>query len=464
MTISFLDGSFGFGQKLFKKMNKKIYLLLFVISLCAHLSAQTYKMKSTLNSNNFLDPLNWETAAPYAGAPTPVNLGGYYAINGTEIILTSSTQYNNLMLDLSTLSTSYTSLDFNINISTALPSPLYSSPGLVIKHNITSTWSSIVSFQGTTNIQGFFLNDKVVVYNFGTLNTNMIYLYDESGTQNSGTMSVMGQLIDLRSFSSSTNPGYPSFLNDYGATMIFGDCATADPAIVDIAGDMGNGGIIKGYATFDNPFPFWYTSNNISNLGTLIPGCSPGAFTFNCAVPLDDLELEIEGTGSGQYDHIGGSGTKSLTGADLTVTTASSYTPASGDVIPLVSAPYSGTFASVSLPTTTGITWTLQYNTGSVDAVASNNTGLRLIEPEDENVESRSKKDFVVYPNPCEDMLKVEGDVIDHVTIYSALGQRVYDEVYQATEIDLSHLPPGVYLLRTSFRGMPMNERSIMKK
>ena len=53
----------------------------------------------------------------------------------------------------------------------------------------------------------------------------------------------------------------------------------------------------------------------------------------------------------------------------------------------------------------------------------------------------------IVYPNPTNGVVRIEGVEVDEVRVYNALGQMV-KIVRRTNEIDLSGLVEGVYLLR----------------
>jgi hypothetical protein len=53
----------------------------------------------------------------------------------------------------------------------------------------------------------------------------------------------------------------------------------------------------------------------------------------------------------------------------------------------------------------------------------------------------------VVYPNPANGVVRIEGVVADEVQVYNALGQ-VVKIVRRTNEVDMSGLVEGVYLVR----------------
>jgi hypothetical protein len=53
----------------------------------------------------------------------------------------------------------------------------------------------------------------------------------------------------------------------------------------------------------------------------------------------------------------------------------------------------------------------------------------------------------VVYPNPANGVVRIEGVEVDEVLVYNALGQ-VVKNVRNSNEVGLEGLPQGVYLVR----------------
>ena len=58
-----------------------------------------------------------------------------------------------------------------------------------------------------------------------------------------------------------------------------------------------------------------------------------------------------------------------------------------------------------------------------------------------------SAYEVLLYPNPTDGIVRIEGIDEAEVTAYNILGQKVKTE-QNANEIDMSHLSEGVYLLR----------------
>jgi len=57
-----------------------------------------------------------------------------------------------------------------------------------------------------------------------------------------------------------------------------------------------------------------------------------------------------------------------------------------------------------------------------------------------------------VFPNPTVSRFTVEGEALNHVTVFNTVGQKVYDMDCdgESVDIDLSHVQTGVYMVRVS--------------
>ena len=57
-----------------------------------------------------------------------------------------------------------------------------------------------------------------------------------------------------------------------------------------------------------------------------------------------------------------------------------------------------------------------------------------------------------VFPNPTVSRFTVEGEALNHVTVFNTIGQKVYDMDCEgeSVDIDLSHVQTGVYMVRVS--------------
>ena len=64
-----------------------------------------------------------------------------------------------------------------------------------------------------------------------------------------------------------------------------------------------------------------------------------------------------------------------------------------------------------------------------------------------DDVEETITEQVGVYPNPANDMVRVEGITASEVQVYNALGQLV-KTVQDSNEINVTGLSDGVYLLR----------------
>jgi hypothetical protein len=123
---------------------------------------------------------------------------------------------------------------------------------------------------------------------------------------------------------------------------------------------VNNQGILAGTG-----FIFQNSSSTFTHTsGSFIrPGNSPGTLNIsgtsgNFNLGAANYQVEITGTGSGQFDRLSIGNTATVTGAVLSAVV--SYTPASGDQVTILDAgtPISGLFASLSLPPG----WFVNYN------------------------------------------------------------------------------------------------------
>jgi hypothetical protein len=65
-------------------------------------------------------------------------------------------------------------------------------------------------------------------------------------------------------------------------------------------------------------------------------------------------------------------------------------------------------------------------------------------------VEEMNGSDVALYPNPTKDMFTVEGEGLQHVTVYNTIGQKVYDTQCEGNSatINLSGAESGVYMVQ----------------
>ena len=57
--------------------------------------------------------------------------------------------------------------------------------------------------------------------------------------------------------------------------------------------------------------------------------------------------------------------------------------------------------------------------------------------------------DISVFPNPVHDQLfiKQSSDIIETLTLYNALGQRITEQRFESPVLDMSLLEPGIYFI-----------------
>jgi hypothetical protein len=109
-------------------------------------------------------------------------------------------------------------------------------------------------------------------------------------------------------------------------------------------------------------------------------------------------------------------------------------------------------------------------NDGDSDIVYSSYTGNKVAWLENKIDETLSNNSFtfsessiLVYPNPTEGFLKINStEKINHILIYDTLGKVVYQK--KSNELDLSHLPKGLYFVQINTENNNILTRKILKK
>ena len=67
-----------------------------------------------------------------------------------------------------------------------------------------------------------------------------------------------------------------------------------------------------------------------------------------------------------------------------------------------------------------------------------------------DGIDEQENSRVSLYPNPAKDMFTLDGEGLQHVTVYNTVGQRVFDADCEgsSTTISLSHVETGVYMVR----------------
>lgn len=103
----------------------------------------------------------------------------------------------------------------------------------------------------------------------------------------------------------------------------------------------------------------------------------------------------------------------------------------------------------------------LKYHVLAVysDGETSKSYNIVYCEQTDGVDENEEETKVVVFPNPANWVVKIEGVIADEVQVYNALGQ-VMKTVRRTNEVDLSGLVEGVYLVRiTDMKGISYTKR-----
>ena len=74
--------------------------------------------------------------------------------------------------------------------------------------------------------------------------------------------------------------------------------------------------------------------------------------------------------------------------------------------------------------------------------------------------ETEADDGITVSPNPTHSLVRIEGATVAEVQVYNALGQLV-KTVQNSNEIDMSHLPEGVCLLRITATDGSLHTRKV---
>jgi len=187
-------------------------------------------------------------------------------------------------------------------------------------------------------------------------------------------------------------------------------------------------------------------SNNIAvgnfiNDGTIDIGATAQAIITGNFQNTDEINFHINGGLAGNptgYQKLDVIGDIDLSGS-LNVIINPAYLPTDGTSHTIISytGALSGTFVVVNIISTSG--WYIDYST----------TGeVNIIRDSVLNVEDVDETDFTVYPNPVSEYISIDSKIeIDKIELFDLLGKQVIS-TNQTLEINVSHLPVGVYLLR----------------
>ena len=77
------------------------------------------------------------------------------------------------------------------------------------------------------------------------------------------------------------------------------------------------------------------------------------------------------------------------------------------------------------------------------------------------NVNDHSTVSALVFPNPVRDILTVQADNVESITVYSMVGQRVMAS--DGNQVDVSCLPSGVYFISIQIEGKTIVNKFIKK-
>ena len=83
-----------------------------------------------------------------------------------------------------------------------------------------------------------------------------------------------------------------------------------------------------------------------------------------------------------------------------------------------------------------------------------------------EGVDENIANNIRIYPNPAKDLLKIKAENISNVTIYNTVGQKVYEQTFDSSEvsINIDGFDAGIYLVNLVADGNEVTRKiSILK-
>ncbi len=109
----------------------------------------------------------------------------------------------------------------------------------------------------------------------------------------------------------------------------------------------------------------------------------------------------------------------------------------------------------------TGTTTSTNIDINVDDRSGSSDYWVVKLEEDPLNINTnQSKSELMVYPNPTTDILHIDTDLqMTNLQLFNNLGQQVWIDAMENNQLDISHLPCGLYLLSLSLK-----DRQIIKK
>lgn len=276
------------------------------------------------------------------------------------------------------------------------------SAGATLTCHALPTMNGTLTNNGTMNLNGCYLPVDGVFNQNATLNFNNTNntISVEGGTFNSyGNLTHNGQfgLLNLQLSSGTINNhanlslaaaltltggllhNHGAFdLNGYNFNVNAGQILRNDGTVSIPAGStLSNDGTVQGTGSFVKTGAFSGSSGS-----SLAPGASPGTLSVTGDLDLGSTtyNCEINGTAAGQFDVIAVSGAATLTNASLVVNWGS-FTPSAGQTFPVMNfGSRTGTFASVTIPPVSGLSFTVSYVSTSVSISAAVTLPVELID------------------------------------------------------------------------------------
>jgi len=233
---------------------------------------------------------------------------------------------------------------------------------IALNSGISIVNTSGSGYSGMTN-EGIIQSSQCTTCSNGTPNPSGAAVFVDANSCFNGQPSGVIQ-------SGPAGPLWPIFMNATGSTCAFYNGPLFIPALP--SGTTWNPGTFNMSSTSILGGTGIVNNSNLSIMGSVAPGFSPGIITFTSDFnnPSATFDMELAGTGnpgeSDGYDQIIFQGSSNnISGTTLNVLLLDGFVPQVGDVFTLFSGPTSGSFATINLPGKLS-DWDIQYNANEI--------------------------------------------------------------------------------------------------
>ena len=279
--------------------------------------------------------------------------------------------------------------------------------------------------------------------------------YNSNSNPNLINLSGLDSVISIRGRLEITdNSNLTSLTGLEGLTSIGGDLSIWDNDALTSLSGLGNVTSIKGYLRIEDNNALTSLSglDNVTSVGGSISIVENNSLTSLSG--LDNV-TSIEG-----YLYIGGNyALTSLSGLD-------NINPESIEDLYIYENQWLSDCAILSICNY------LENPNGTIE-ILDNTTGCNTPEEVQDSCvanavsieEVNLKNKLLIYPNPTYSEITISGidGVIDEISIYNRLGQRVIYAVATDNNLDVSMLPPGLYVIEVAWDGYRVRQKLIVQ-